>query len=168
MCGFPTLQQLSLSVLQRNLFIVPFIVVILSFDPVQSIACYSCVSINGSHRECEDPMSANVPIYRPCRQSVRDHEGLFYARFCSKIKGTNQRDGSTLVLRLCSMERLADVPTHCGQFSLDDQLYTGCVATCTRDWCNVSVPSTKVDTLELLCFLFILFLFHRTFSLSCS
>ncbi|KAA3679472.1 uncharacterized protein DEA37_0005736 [Paragonimus westermani] len=121
---------------QPSVFPLIWLIGLIRIKQVLSISCYSCVSINGSYRECEDPMSASVPVYRSCKQNVKDHDGLFYAHFCTKIKGTNQKDGSTLVLRLCSMERLADVATHCGQFNLDEQLYTGCIATCTRDWCN--------------------------------
>uniref|UniRef100_A0A183ATK3 Protein sleepless n=1 Tax=Echinostoma caproni TaxID=27848 RepID=A0A183ATK3_9TREM len=116
----------------------------------EAIACYSCVSINGSDPKCEDPMSASVPLDRPCRQSVAGHEGLFYAYYCSKIKGVRQSDGRSLLIRHCSMDKLADIPTHCGQFSLDEELYSGCIATCTRDWCNTS---PMLDHLFLLCFL---------------
>ncbi|TPP60318.1 Splicing factor 4 [Fasciola gigantica] len=130
-------------------WIVTSLLVAMFFDSLSisdAIACYSCVSINGSDPKCEDPMSAVVPLNRPCRQSVAGHEGLFYAYYCSKIKGIRRRDGRSLLIRHCSMDRLADIPTHCGQFSLDEELYSGCIATCTRDWCNAASWSGNANT----------------------
>ncbi|CAH8856965.1 unnamed protein product [Trichobilharzia szidati] len=101
-----------------------------------AIACYSCVSVNGSNPACEDPVSANVQVQIPCRQIIPGHDGLFYAHHCSKIKGIRQKDGFSLLIRKCSMDKLSDIPTHCGQFQLDDDLYHGCIATCSKDWCN--------------------------------
>ncbi|KAH8871150.1 splicing factor 4 [Schistosoma japonicum] len=120
-----------------------------------AIACYSCVSMNRSNPACEDPISAEVTIQRPCRQTIPGHKGLFYAHYCSKIKGIRQKDGSSLLIRRCSMDKLADIPTHCGQFQLDDDLYHGCIATCSKDWCNNQYRSSAPDwTLYLLTLLY--------------
>ncbi|VDK34269.1 unnamed protein product [Taenia asiatica] len=51
------------------------------------MACYVCVSINGSNPGCEDPMHGSVPVESPCRQGRSGHGGLSYARYCVKIKG---------------------------------------------------------------------------------
>ncbi|CAH8298105.1 unnamed protein product [Schistosoma turkestanicum] len=109
---------------------------LLKVNIATAIACYSCVSMNRSNPACEDPVSAYVTIQRPCRQTIPGHEGLFYAHYCTKIKGIRQKDGSSLLIRRCSMDKLTDIPTHCGQFQLDDDLYHGCIATCSKDWCN--------------------------------
>ncbi|CAH8553768.1 unnamed protein product [Heterobilharzia americana] len=122
-----------------------------------AIACYSCVSVNKSNPACEDPVSAHVQIQRPCRQTIPGHDGFFYAHYCSKIKGIRQKDGFSLLIRRCSMDKLSDIPTHCGQFQLDEDLYHGCIATCSKDWCNVNNKSSVSDwtlilsVLTLLC-----------------
>lgn len=102
------------------------------------------MSTNGSNPACEDPIDASVSIQRPCQQTMSGHNGLFYAYYCTKIKGIRQRDGATLLIRHCSMDKLADIPTHCGQFQLDADLFHGCIATCSRDWCNSSNPNYNI------------------------
>ncbi|KAL5111622.1 SURP and G-patch domain-containing protein 1 [Taenia crassiceps] len=37
------------------------------------LACYVCVSINGSNPSCEDPMDGSVPVEAPCRQGRTGH-----------------------------------------------------------------------------------------------
>lgn len=118
-----------------------------------AIACYSCVSMNKSNPPCEDPVSAHITIQRPCRQTIPGHEGLFYAHYCSKIKGIRQKDGSSLLIRRCSMDKLTDIPTHCGQFQLDDDLYHGCIATCSKDWCNTGDRSSVSVRMLTFCLL---------------
>ncbi|VDN15788.1 unnamed protein product [Dibothriocephalus latus] len=103
----------------------------------QGLACYVCTSVNGSYPDCEDPVKGSIPFEAPCRQGRPGYEGLSYARYCVKIKGERVSDGQTIYIRRCSMDKLADVPTHCGQFRLSDDLYQGCIATCTQNWCNV-------------------------------
>ncbi|CAL8097802.1 unnamed protein product [Calicophoron daubneyi] len=128
--------------------------------PTSAIACYTCKSINGSDPDCEDPMSANVTIRSPCKQTIPEHYGLFYALYCSKIKGVRQIDGSSLVIRHCTMDKLADIPTHCGLFTLDDDLYSGCIATCTRDWCNNSPCIATVHKALVYTILFTILLWY--------
>ncbi|KAK4470455.1 hypothetical protein MN116_006007 [Schistosoma mekongi] len=110
-----------------------------------AVACYYCVSTNRSNLACEDPISAEVTIQRPCRLTKLGHKGLFYADHCTKIKGIRQKDGSSLLIRGCSMGKLADISTHCGQFQLDEYLYHGCVSTCSKDWCNNEYKSAAPD-----------------------
>ncbi|VDD83215.1 unnamed protein product [Mesocestoides corti] len=89
------------------------------------LACYSCVSVSGSNRECEDPMHGSVHVEAPCRQGQPGHEGLGYARYCVKIKGRRVADGQQIYIRRCSMQKLGGINTHCGQFRLSDELYRG-------------------------------------------
>nr|CDS22790.1 splicing factor 4 [Echinococcus granulosus] len=98
------------------------------------LACYVCVSINGSNPSCEDPMDGSVPVEAPCRQGRSGHEGLSYARYCVKIKGQRVSDGRQICIRRCSMQKLGGIHTHCGQFLLSDELYHGCISTCTQNW----------------------------------
>ena len=81
-------------------------------------------------------MHGSVPIEAPCRQGKTGHEGLSYARYCVKIKGHRVKDSERVYIRGCSMQKLGGIPTHCGQFRLSDELYHGCIATCTQNWCN--------------------------------
>lgn len=106
------------------------------FYSASGLACYVCVSVNASNPGCEDPMHGLVPIEAPCRQGKSGHEGLTYARYCTKIKGLRVRDGVQVYIRRCSTQKLGGIPTHCGQFRLSDELYHGCIATCTQNWCN--------------------------------
>nr|CDS28325.1 splicing factor 4 [Hymenolepis microstoma] len=89
------------------------------------IACYVCVSVNGSNPECEDPMHGSVYIESPCRQGKSGHEGLAYAPYCAKIKGRRVSDDVQIYIRRCSMQKLGGIPTHCGQFRLSNELYRG-------------------------------------------
>ncbi len=103
------------------------------------LACYVCVSVNGSNPECEDPMHGSVRVEAPCRQGRTGHQGLSYARYCVKIKGRRVTDGQEVYIRRCSMQKLGGIHTHCGQFRLSEELYRGCIATCTQNWCNHAV-----------------------------
>ncbi|VUZ46981.1 unnamed protein product [Hymenolepis diminuta] len=103
---------------------------------VSGLACYVCVSVNGSNPECEDPMRGSVPIESPCRQGKSGYEGLAYANYCAKIKGQRVSDGVQIYIRRCSTQKLGGISTHCGQFRLSNELYHGCIATCTQNWCN--------------------------------
>uniref|UniRef100_A0A5K3FJ05 Protein sleepless n=1 Tax=Mesocestoides corti TaxID=53468 RepID=A0A5K3FJ05_MESCO len=114
------------------------------------LACYSCVSVSGSNRECEDPMHGSVHVEAPCRQGQPGHEGLGYARYCVKIKGRRVADGQQIYIRRCSMQKLGGINTHCGQFRLSDELYRGCIATCTQNWCNAVQPAPKPTFLATL------------------
>ncbi|VDL44788.1 unnamed protein product [Hymenolepis diminuta] len=96
---------------------------------VSGLACYVCVSVNGSNPECEDPMRGSVPIESPCRQGKSGYEGLAYANYCAKIKGQRVSDGVQIYIRRCSTQKLGGISTHCGQFRLSNELYHGCIAT---------------------------------------
>ena len=88
-------------------------------------------------------MHGGVPTETPCRQGRSGYAGLSYARYCVKIKGQRVRDGERVYIRRCSMQRLGGIPTHCGQFRLSDELYHGCIATCTQNWCNLAKLPTS-------------------------
>uniref|UniRef100_A0A0R3WX22 Protein quiver n=1 Tax=Hydatigena taeniaeformis TaxID=6205 RepID=A0A0R3WX22_HYDTA len=127
------------------------------------LACYVCVSINGSNPSCEDPMDGAVPVEAPCRQGRSGYAGLSYARYCVKIKGRRVSDGQKICIRRCSMQKLGGIHTHCGQFHLSDELYHGCIATCAQNWCNIG-RSTTYPLIVAIVVLFV-FLFHANQSL---
>ncbi|VDN97270.1 unnamed protein product [Rodentolepis nana] len=97
----------------------------MSFVNSSGVACYVCVSVNGSNPECEDPMHGSVYTESPCRQGKFGFEGLAYAPYCAKIKGRRVSDDVQIYIRRCSMQKLGGIPTHCGQFRLSDELYHG-------------------------------------------
>ncbi|VEL25406.1 unnamed protein product [Protopolystoma xenopodis] len=139
------MQDKETATLNNLLFYLIFLFYWISFFLLlaDAISCYSCNSVNGSNQPCEDPMDGSVGVEKPCMQGISDHKGLFFARFCLKIKGRRQSDGQLLVMRRCSMEKLADIMTHCGEFKLNEDLYSGCIATCNKDWCNAAPPTSS-------------------------
>ncbi|KAH9496329.1 hypothetical protein Btru_010628 [Bulinus truncatus] len=104
--------------------------------PTTGVGCYKCHSRNGSDAHCGDPFhpAFNMERYHTkCEQGQDFRIGLFPARYCTKIKGTNLKTNEEMIVRSCSMSALDNT---CGLFQFENHRYSGCLMSCTRDACN--------------------------------
>ncbi|BFZ08687.1 hypothetical protein BsWGS_11726 [Bradybaena similaris] len=100
------------------------------------VGCYKCHSINGSDAHCGDPFHPAFNMQRyfaKCEQAQDKRVGLFPARYCTKIKGTNLRTNEEMIIRSCSNSAFDNT---CGLFEFKNTRYSGCLMSCSRDACN--------------------------------
>ncbi|XP_059150800.1 uncharacterized protein LOC131937416 [Physella acuta] len=102
------------------------------------VGCYKCHSRNGSDVHCGDPFhpAYNMDRYHvKCEQGLDNRVGLFPAKYCVKIKGTNLNTNEELIVRSCSLTSFDNV---CGPFEFENVRYSGCLMSCVRDACNLA------------------------------
>ncbi|XP_037093525.1 uncharacterized protein LOC119113273 [Pollicipes pollicipes] len=117
---------------------------------IQGMACFHCVSINGSMPSCEDPFS-NIPdtLSPRCTTTWKNRQGLFPSSACIKLAGVVAETGAAFVVRTCSVDGASltsetelSRSSHCGSFVFDGELVYGCVKSCDSfDGCNRAVGS---------------------------
>uniref|UniRef100_A0A2C9LHG4 Protein sleepless n=1 Tax=Biomphalaria glabrata TaxID=6526 RepID=A0A2C9LHG4_BIOGL len=113
--------------------------------PTTGVGCYKCHSMNGSDAHCGDPFhpAFNMDRYHTkCEQGQNNRIGLFPARYCTKIKGTNLKTNEEMIIRSCSLYAFENT---CGMFQFDNVHYTGCLMSCTRDACNSGRSTYSLD-----------------------
>ena len=113
-----------------------------------SISCYECSSRNHSNSLCHDPVHpAGVELKERCKVPRKNHVGYFPAGYCIKMKGKSRRTQEEIVVRSCALESMDN---SCGIFKYEDELFEGCILTCTYDGCNHSQPSVSLSMRTLL------------------
>jgi len=119
--------------------------------------CFTCVSINGTDKDCDDPVQeawmnptqdCKAPVavdfnqteYEHINETIRDQYEYFAdrtwkkerANFCLKVVGTSESKES-IVIRTCIME---DMNSQCGSFTFRGRKIRGCMLTCNDHLCN--------------------------------
>ncbi|CAG5123709.1 unnamed protein product [Candidula unifasciata] len=110
------------------------------------VGCYKCHSINGSDAHCGDPFHPAYNMQRyfaKCEQAQDKRVGLFPARYCTKIKGTNLKTNEEMIIRSCSNSAFDNT---CGLFEFEHTRYSGCLMSCSRDACNVAPSLYRCDS----------------------
>ena len=104
-----------------------------------NIACYDCNSRNYSDSACHDPVHpAGIKLKEHCKVPKKNHVGLFPALYCIKLIGKSRKTSEEIVVRTCALESMDN---SCGVFKYEDELFEGCILTCTYDGCNGAIGS---------------------------
>lgn len=119
--------------------------------------CFTCVSINGTDKDCDDPVQeawmnptqdCKAPVavdfnqteYEHLNETIKEQYEYFAERtwkkeranFCLKVVGTSESKES-IVIRTCIME---DMNSQCGSFTFRGRKIRGCMLTCNDHLCN--------------------------------
>ena len=76
-----------------------------------------------------------------CRAGIDGRIGLFPAKYCLKVSGTNANTNEQVVIRTCTWSKLLDVDSSYSSFTLkvqdsDLNIVNGLISSCRDDGCN--------------------------------